>query len=830
MSVEVGARFDRYEIISLLATGGMGEVYLTLDTTLSRKVALKLLPAEHTRNTDRLRRFELEAKAASALNHPNIITIHEIGRAGELNYMVSEFVDGLTLRQMLADSPLKVRDALNLVIQISNALNAAHAAGIVHRDIKPENIMVRRDGYVKVLDFGLAKLIESEIPSIGSEDSTLAKVHTDPGVVMGTFSYMSPEQLRGQKTDSRTDIFSLGILIYEMVAGHTPFEGGSTSDVIGAILHVEHKPLSKALQEVPPELEWILTKALAKDREERYQTIKSLHSDLKRLKQRLDFEKELERSIHAGLGEGTPPSDSGGQMLVQTALSENPQTAFAGLLRSESGISSAEYLISEIKRHKLGFLTALLALVVALAGLVYFFSKNRGLDSLAVLPLANAASDKNLDYFSDDLTNGLIRNLLELPNLDVKPFSSILRYKGKETDPASVASALNVKSLLIVRMIPRGEAVSIKAELIETDNDRVIWSDQYEKGLADVALIREEISRGIAEKLHPQLSHAEKSRMELSRLYETGRNYWNKRDLDGLNKAIGYFNQIIAKDTNYAQAYAGLADCYLLLTYYGSGTSHRENYSKAKEFAQKALDLNDTLAEAHASLAQIHFEYDRQMPEAEREFKRAIELNANYATAHQWYAEFLSAQGRFEDSIYQMKRAEELEPLAPIIKADLGTVYNTARDYDRALQQFQQALALNPDFGPAHWWSGQTYALKGRFAEAIAALKKALTLAPHNTRIMADLAYTYAKSGNKPEAKKILEQILETSKHSYVSPYELALVYIGLAEKEQAFAELNRAFDARPSDLLYLNVEPMIDPLRADPRFASLVRRVGLAP
>lgn len=844
MPISPDACFDHYEIVAPLGAGGMGEVYRARDIRLHREVALKILPAEFAQDTDRLRRFELEAKATSALNHPNILTVYDFGTYEGAPYIVAEMLEGEPLRALLQRGALPLPRALDCAQQIAQGLMAAHAKGIIHRDLKPENVFVTKDGRVKILDFGLAKLTEkvkrrsSEAGRRGEDQSTLAfssplpqapaPPHgTNPGTVMGTASYMSPEQARGHEVDARSDIFSLGILLYEMLTGRAPFDGISTSDVIGAILHLEHRPLAKSLHTVPPELEWIVAKTLAKDCEERYQTIKSVHSDLRRLRRRLDFEKELERSKHPDLADPTDGAETTGQFLLPTT---GTRTAFASSPQNVSGTSSAEYLVTEIKRHRSTLLLALLAFLLVGAGIVYVLNRSRSLDSLAVMPLTNTGSNVNLEYFSDDLTNGLIRNLLQLPNLEVRPFSSILRYKGKETDPTVVASALKVKSILVIRLIPRGEGVSVKAELVETDNDRVLWSEQYEKGLADVALIKEDISHGIVEKLRPRLSDAERNRMELNRLYETGRNFWNKRDVDGLNKAIAVFNQIVEKDALYAPAYAGLADCYLLLTYYGSGTSHQENYTKAKEFALKALELNESLAEAHTSLAQIHFEFDRQMAEAEKEFKRAIELNPNYATAYQWYAEFLTAQGHFEDAIFRMKRAEEIDPLSPIIKADLGTTYNTARDYDRALQQYQRALQLNPNFAAAYWWMGETYTMKGQFAEAIASLKKALDLSGRNTRMMADLAFTHAKAGNPTEARKLLDQIQTIAKQSYVSPYELALVYIGLGEKDQAFSELNRAFDARPSDLLYLNVEPFIDGLRSDPRFTPLIRRVGLVP
>jgi len=818
VTVASGTRLGPYKILSLLGAGGMGKVYLAEDLRLSRKVALKLLPAQFTKDEDRVRRFEQEARAASALNHPNIITIYEIGQMIGVHFMATEFIDGLTLRGQMEQGRLKVRETLEVIIQVTSALAAAHAAGITHRDIKPENIMLRTDGYIKVLDFGLAKL--SELPALATDSNASTtempdRADTDPGKVLGTINYMSPEQAQGLKVDARTDIFSLGIVFYEMVTGHLPFDGATVGEVIGSILNREPAPVTRYLREVPAELERIIAKALAKDREERYQTVKDLLIDLKKLKRRLEFEAEFGH-VH--------PSEAHTGNGVVTAQLPAVGTKEVAAVRTTS---SAEYLISEIKRHKRGVATAVVTLSLMMAAIIYFAS-NRAIDSLAVLPQVISGAGPNVEYLSEDITAGLIHSLSKLPNLEVKPQSAILRFKGREMDPVAVGHEIGAHAVLVLRFAQRGDEVAISAELVDARHKNVLWGDNYSLKLADTLAVKEHLAREITEKLSLRLSGEERKRQEVDQLYDSGVYYLNQRNAKGLNKAIETFKQVLAKDANHALAYAGLADCYNVFNYYSSELSPKETYPKAKEYALKAIQLDDRLGEAHNSLAYALWYYDQNWAEAEREFKRAIQLKPTYATAHQWYAEYLVALGRFDESIAEMKRATQLDPLSRIIRADLGSVYYSARNYDQAIEEFRKTLEMDPNFTAAHWWMAEAYIFQGKYDDAVTKLNKTIALSPDTTRMLADLGYTYAVSGRPDEARKILARLHEQAKQLYVSPYETAVVYAGLGEKDQAFADLQRALEDRPWDLLYLKVEPMFESLHADPRFGQLLRRLKL--
>jgi eukaryotic-like serine/threonine-protein kinase len=503
LTISAGTQLGRYKIRSKIGAGGMGEVYLVQDTKLDRKVALKILPGEVAANQERMRRFVQEAKAASALNHPNIVTIHEIDQVNSTNFIATEFIDGETLRQRMRNAPLKLGEVLDVAAQVASALSAAHAAGIVHRDIKPENIMLRRDGIVKVLDFGLAKLTERPPPdSVDTEAQTRAVVNTDTGMVMGTALYMSPEQARGLQVDARTDIFSLGVLVYEMVAGRLPFEGSNTNEILASILSdKEAQPLARYSREVPAELERIVWKALRKNREERYQTIKDLLLDLKSLKHRLEFDAEVERSrppemkSDQTMAGGTPPTLSG-----QTA-----QT-----------IPLTESLLGRIKHHRRSLMIALLGLIVVAVGLtyfIYFAVPARKIDSIAVLPFINASGDPNTEYLSDGISEALINSLTELPGLRVIARSTAFHYKGKEVNPQAVGRELNVRAVLMGRVRQLGDTLNIQVDLVDATTGAQLWGQEYERKASDVLSIKQAVAREVTEKLRLKLSGDEQRQL-----------------------------------------------------------------------------------------------------------------------------------------------------------------------------------------------------------------------------------------------------------------------------------------------------------------------------
>ena len=693
-----GTKFGRYEIRSKIGAGGMGEVYLAQDTKLDRKVALKILPAEVAAHPDRMKRFVQEAKAASALNHPNIITIHEIDETDSGHFIATEFIDGETLRQHIRSPPMKLRDVLDIAGQIASALSAAHTAGIIHRDIKPENIMLRTDGIVKVLDFGLAKLTERLPPeSVDADAATKALVQTEPGVVMGTALYMSPEQARGLTVDARTDIFSLGIVLFEMVAGRLPFEGANQNEILVSILsEKEPQPLARYSREVPAELERIVSKALRKEREQRYQTTKDLLLDLQSLKQQLDFEAKLERSI--------PPQTRGDQTTVSGASATAKEQAAQTIPITAS-------LVSRIKPHRRSLIIALLGLIVGAVGLTYLLYLARpasAIDSIAVLPLVNASNDPNTEYLSEGITDSIISNLSQLPQLKVMARSTVFHFKGKDTDPREVGRQLGVRAVMSGRLLQQGDHLIVRTELVNVADGTQLWGAEYDRKLSDVLALQQDISREISEKLRLRLTGEDKKRLtghdttnaESFQFYLRGRYFWNKRTADGIRKAVEQFQQAIDRDPNYALGYVGLADCYQLLEPY-AGMPASETLPKARAAADRALQIDDSLSEAHASSALV---YERlwRWAEAEEEVKRAISLNPNYATAHQWFGFHLMAKREFDDALKEIKRAQELDPLSSIISINVADAYLLKNDLNSAIEQCNRVIELDPSFPRAH--------------------------------------------------------------------------------------------------------------------------------
>jgi eukaryotic-like serine/threonine-protein kinase len=815
-----------YRIISKLGAGGMGEVYLAEDTRLDRKVALKILPSEFASDAGRMQRFAQEAKSASALNHPNIITIYEIGEANGLQFIASEFIEGETLRSHILRGRMPIREVLEIAVQIAGALSGAHEAGIIHRDIKPENIMLRRDGYVKVLDFGLAKFVEQEAVSTDTKAPTVAQVNTEPGMLLGTLAYMSPEQARGKRVDARTDIFSFGILLYEMVTKHAPFEGETTSDIIASILKTDPPPLFFHSPEAPAELERIVTKSMAKKQEERYQTAKDLLIDLKTLKQQLEIEGALERSRSG---------DSINRAAVVSASGQTVAPITAHGVQAAQSLSSAEYIATEIKQHKGRMALALLGLVILAAGILYFMARGNEIDSVAVLPFVNESGDPNAEYLSDGISESIIYNLSQLANLKVTPRSSVFRYKGRQMDPQAVARELGVRAVFTGTIRMQGNNLLVSAELIDTKEDRLLWGQQYNSKVADTLSVQQEISKGISEKLRLNLT-GEEERLLAKRYTENGEAYqeylkgqfWlNKRSQEGFQKAIEFFNLAIEKDPGYARAYAGLADCYALLGTYAL-LEPKEGFPRAKAAAMKALALDQQLAEAHTSLANILTSYDWDFANAEKEFKWAIELNPNYATAHQWYSEYLQAMGRYDEALAEIKRAQELDPLSLIIGAVAGRIYYCARRYDEAIEELEKTLKMEQHFGPAYAFICEAYLKKGMYEKAILAAQEPVKFAPGTSVYLTILGSAYATSGKKGEAGNVLAELKELSKRQYVQPSYIALLYSGLGDKDQALDWLERARDERDDRLIFVITDPLIDNIRSDTRFGELTRRIGL--
>jgi serine/threonine-protein kinase len=805
----------------------MGEVYLALDTELDRTVAIKILPAALASDQQRLQRFIQEAKAVSALNHPHILTIHEIGTTGTARFIATEFIDGETLRQRIS-AGLKLGEILEISIQAGSALAAAHAAGIVHRDIKPENIMIRSDGIVKVLDFGLAKLTAHTSATVDTE--ALTRFKTDPGTVVGTVIYMSPEQARGLDVDTRTDIWSLGVVLYEMVAGCWPFSGATSSEVMASILSdKEPQPLARYSREVPAELERIVSKALRKNRDERYQTIKDMLLDLQSLKQELEFEKKLERSVPPEEFRVPPPGGSSAEAKILP-----PE---GGTLNTRPA-SSVEYVVSSIKQHKHGAIVVLSVLLLAAIGIGYWFFIHRSsnattINSIAVLPFVNASADPETEYLSDGITESLINSLSQLPNLKMIARSSVFLYKGKEVNPQAVGRELGVQAILTGRVVQHGDNLSISAELVDVQNNSHLWGEQYHRKLADLLTIQSEISLEISQKLRLRLAGEDQKRVtkhytentEAYQLYLKGRYYWNKFSEGDFKRALDFFQQAIDKDPNYTLAYAGMADCYWQLGWY-SYMPKKEAWPKARAALERALERDKTVAEVHTSLATYKDVVDRDYEGAEVEFKLALSLNGSDAQTHMQYSWHLAAIGQVDRAIEEAKKGHELDPLSLSVTSSLGQALFFGRRYDEAIEFYQQGLRSDPNFAEYHAYLGSAFEQKRMYDDAINEFEKARDSLGEKVGI-GGLGHAYAVSGKTSEAQKLLNQLL---REAPVGTQAVALIYIGLGDKDSAFMWLNKTFDDEESrnQLVFIKVDPIFDDLRADQRFTELLRRMSL--
>ncbi|MBD0373150.1 MAG: protein kinase [Pyrinomonadaceae bacterium] len=801
MPIGEGTCLGRYEIRSLLGTGGMGEVYLAQDTQLDRVVALKILPLDLARDQLRMRRFIQEAKSASALNHPNIITIYEVGEVEDTHFIATEFVDGETLRQRIGQEKIGPDETLEIAIQVASALASAHDAGIIHRDIKPDNIMLRRDGYVKVLDFGLAKLTEKSNERLASEPEAMTLVNTEPGLVVGTVSYMSPEQARGLIVDTRSDIWSLGVVLYQMLTGHEPFEAATPTDQIVSIIERQPPPLSFYTENVPAEIERIILRALAKDRGDRYQTIVEMLNDMRQARNRLAFQTELKRSMSAGeLKLAHITGDLSGR---QAATPDASQTSVPTTARQPSSIG---------KRRR---------------------PRKKAIDSIAILPLINTGGDPNTEYLSDGITESIINSLSRLPRLRVMARSTVFRYKGKENDPREVGEELGVRAVLTGRLQLFGDRLMIGTELVDAFDGAQLWGEQYNRKLSDIFAVQDEIANEISEKLQLKLTGEEKRQLtkrythdtEAYHLYLKGRYFWNKRTHDCLERGLEFFKQAIEADATYALAYSGLADSYALL---GVALPPRDAFPRAIAASLKALEIDDTVAEAHTSFAfpRMFFEWD--WAGAEKEFKRAIELNPNYATAYQWYGRLLSALSRHNESIVNLQMAQALDPLSLSINTGVGVSYYMAGRYDEAIQQYRKALEMSSAFTVAHEHMGSALLKVGRHDEALEEFQAALRLDESDLGLRSSLGHAYAVTGRTEAAEAILSELIEASKQKYVSPYFMVEILAGLGRIDEAFEWLERCYTDRAPHLIFLNAERKLDTLRSDPRFDNLLKRMNL--
>lgn len=816
MNLESGTIINQYKIISPIGKGGMGEVFLAEDTKLDRKIALKILPPEFAADKDRMSRFVREAKAASALNHPNIITIHEIGDAGGTHFIATEFIEGKTLNEYVKSNPLNFKSSLEIAIQIASALDEAHSAGIVHRDIKPDNVMIRANGLAKILDFGIAKLPEPP-KSVGEEDATAIKPQsTSPGMIIGTANYMSPEQAKGKEIDARTDIFSFGIVFYEMLTGKLPFTGETALESISSILKDEPRPISQILPDVPGEIERIAGKALRKDRDERYQTAKDLLIDLKDAKQSLELQNLLERTVSP---EKAEPKT---QILPATTAVEAKQPTTNQTVRHNP---ARKYLA-------IGLMILLLS-AIGFFAYRYFTSTSKQIESIAVLPFANASGDREAEFLSDGIAETLINNFTKIPNLKVTARSTAFRFRGREDEPQAVGRELGVRAVLTGRVLQRGDSLSVQVDLIDAFDGAQIWGNRYEGKSADIVNIQRRIAADVSSQLKLKLTGAQAEQIaktytqnpQAFQHYLRGRYHWNKRTADDLKKGLQEFRAAADIDPNYALAYVGLADSYVVLEEY-AGTPSSETLPAARAFIQKALQIDDSIGEAYATLGTLD-RYEWRWADAEKNFLRAIELNPHYPTARHWFTTHLRDTGQIDRAFAEIKRAQELDPLSPAINANVGIIYIVKGDASAAFAQFNRIIELNPTSWVGHHWLGLAYLKFGLREEARAALEKSVEL-NRSPVTLSPLGSAYAATGREKEARNILNELREQYAKKQMIAYHIAGVYAALGEREQAFEWLEKSFQDRQSLLPIIRWHPQFDSLRDDTRFKDLLRRMNL--
>jgi serine/threonine protein kinase/tetratricopeptide (TPR) repeat protein len=761
MPLAPGDKLGPYEILSFLGAGGMGAVYRARDTRLNRDVAIKFSDAQFSE------RFEREAKAIGTLNHPNICQIYDIGP----NYLVMECIDGTPIVASGQPQALTAAEAVRLGTQMAAALEAAHAKGIIHRDLKPANILVTSSGTVKLLDFGLAK----QDMGSASGDQTKTIDVTQAGIILGTPSYMSPEQAEGKPADARSDIFSFGTVLHEMLAGRRAFGGGSAAAIIGAIIYKEPEPLT-----APPAVQAIVSKCLAKSPAARFQSATDLRQAL----------------------EGASIAD------VPRAKRRIPAAAIEAVL---------------------------LLIAIIAAGIYWKASRTSAIDSIAVLPLENRSNNPDADYISDGITESVNNSLARLPNLRVVPHSVALHYKGKQIDAQKVGDELKVQSVLTGSVTPKGDGLTVNVELDDIRDGKELWGQQYHRKSDDLLAVQNDIAREVSQRLGGQSSAATQQEMSMGstgnaeayQLYLKGKFYTNKLTKDGLAKGIDYFNQAIAIDPNYGLAYNGLA--YNYINQDGWFMSGGEAGPKARQAAEKALAIDPKDADAHVALAIEAQWYEWNWKLAESEFKRAIELNPNDAEAHGYYSWLLAPMGRGPEALVEAKRAQQIAPLSSLGNFFVASVLVFTRQWDAAIQQLHSDIELEPNFWFDHCFLGRAYEAKGRLPEAITEFQSALALDNDNTEIWSGLGHAYGLSGNKSEAQKVLSHLNELSTRNYVSPYSVAIVYAGLGEKDQVFTWLDRAYQERSYFLaVYLPTDSRLDGLHADPRFIELKRRIGL--
>ena len=836
MATEAGQSLSHYRILSKIGAGGMGEVYLAQDTKLDRKVALKILPADVASNVERMDRFVREAKSAAALSHPNIAQIFEIGEDTGTHFIAMEFIDGVTMREKIHSERSELRKLLRNLQHVAEGLAKAHAAGIVHRDLKPDNIMITRDGHAKILDFGLAKLVEprlTETPDYENHDEATTAIlqqHSIPGVIMGTVGYMSPEQAQGKSNeiDQRSDIFSFGCILYEAVTGHKAFAGKDVVDSLNKIIREPVAPISDFRPDTPNHLQRIVRRCLAKDPEDRYQTIKDVAIELRDLRHDLTTDGGLDGAVTPVTVSNATGEFNTREVASQTA--DQPTTSLQSSLSSRA--SSAEYIVSGFKHHKLATVTALLLLAAGAVGLsLYLKARNSAvaITSIAVMPFMNEGGNADVEYLSDGMTETLITSLSQVPNLNVKARSSVFRYKGKEIDPKTIGKELNVQAILNGRVAQRGDQLTLNLELVDVQTENVIWSERYNRKQTDLVSLQSDIAMDVSSKLRIKLSGADEQKMmknytqnaDAYKLYLQGRFYANKRTPKDSRKAIESFQQAVSIDSNYAVAYAGLAISYTYLTVYGDEPAS-ETFPKAREFALKAIKLDGTLAEPHITLGLLKFLQDHDFAGWERENQLALEANPNSTDAHRLNSYRLLFFGRFDESIAEAKRALEIEPLSMVGNINYSYCLFYSGKIDESEIQTKKAIELAPDFWLAHYFLFNIYRSKGNYALAIGELARTKELRDEN-----EAAKLVRESFAKGGWQGFLRAVTVEHAPMKMTAYNMAGFYAETGDKDRAFAALNESLDKADQFIGFVKIDPFMKPLRDDPRFQQVLKRIG---